>query len=503
MLIVILYTIATTWLAFYGLHVLSLVVLYLRHRHDRLQPIALSDYPIVTVQLPMYNEPHVVERVIDAAANLDWPHDRLQIQVLDDSTDRTTLLARSRIEAHRARGIDMELIHRSNRAGYKAGALSAGLDQARGTFIAIFDADFVPAPNFLKQMLPHFASESIGFVQARWDHLPSTAPLARALAIGVDGHFTVEQFSRNRSNLPMIFNGSAGIWRTDCIESSGGWGQDTLCEDMDLSLRAAMQGWRCAFVPDVTVLQEEPDHVVSIKTQHGRWAKGGAQCLRKLSVPLLKSKLTLRQKFFSLMYLSGYAAHLMMLIVILAWLPLSLHPELLHQIPLTFLGLGGIGLPLEHVLSQMVLYKDWRRKLIMFPLLLAIGFGLTFNNALNVVEGLLNRSSEFKRTPKRGANGQSSIGIDPKQTRQAWIEVALSIYTLISAGFMIEAGQFITAVVLLIYATGFALIGGGTLQSVASLTRVPRKSILSGWLTRYRVSQKSKDARSVSDEMLG
>jgi cellulose synthase/poly-beta-1,6-N-acetylglucosamine synthase-like glycosyltransferase len=487
MLIIILFTIATTFLAIYGLHVLALVFLYLRHRHDRLKPIALNDYPIVTVQLPMYNEPHVVERVIDAVANLDWPIDRLQIQVLDDSTDRTTALARSRIEAQRARGIDIELIHRSNRAGYKAGALSAGLDQAKGNFIAIFDADFVPTKNFLREMLPHFTDNSIGFVQARWDHLPSTAPLARGLAIGVDGHFIIEQFSRNRSNLPMIFNGSAGIWRKACIESSGGWAQDTLCEDMDLSMRAAMHGWRCVFVPEVAVLQEEPEHVINIKTQHGRWAKGGAQCLRKLSGPLLKSKLTLRQKFFSLMYLSGYAAHLMMFIVILAWLPLALNPQWLHQIPLTFLGLGGIGLPLEHVLSQMVLYKDWRRKLLMFPVLLAIGFGLTFNNAWNVIEGLLNRSNDWKRTPKRGANEQSSIGIDSKQTRQAWIEVALSIYTLASATFMIRDGQFVTAFVLMIYAVGFALIGGGTLQSVLSLMRV----------------RADRSPRSVSDEVLG
>ncbi|HET7377598.1 MAG TPA: glycosyltransferase [Anaerolineae bacterium] len=486
LMVVLVFSVATTWLALYGLHVLGLVVLYLRHRRDHLKTIARSDFPIVTVQLPMYNEPDVVERMIDAAANLDWPHDRLQIQVLDDSTDRTTSQARARVDAYRARGLELELLHRSNRAGYKAGALSAGLEQARGEFIAIFDADFVPAPDFLKQMLPHFVDRSIGFVQARWDHLPTSAPLARALAIAVDGHFIVEQFSRNRSGLPMIFNGSAGVWRRECIELSGGWAQDTLCEDMDLSMRAAMQGWRCVFVPDVTVLQEEPEQVINIKTQHGRWAKGGAQCLRKLSVPLLTSKLTWRQKFFSLMYLGGYAAHLMMLIVILAWLPLAMHPQWLHQIPLTFLGIGGIGLPLEHVLSQIVLYRDWRRKLLMFPLLLAIGFGMTLNNAWNVIEGLLNRSSEFKRTPKRGANGHSSIGIDPKQTRQAWIELVLSIYTLISAGFMIQAGQLVTAFVLVIYSIGFALIGGGTLQAVLSRTRL----------------RADRSPRSMSDEVL-
>ncbi len=472
LIVVLLFTIATTWLALYGLHVLGLITLYLRHRKNRSKPIVFSTLPIVTVQLPMYNEASVAERVIDAAANLDWPLDRLQIQVLDDSTDRTTALARSRVEFYKAHGLDIELLHRSNRSGFKAGALSAAMDKAKGEFIAIFDADFVPEKNFLKQMLPHFNHDSIGFVQARWDHLPTTAPLARALAIAVDGHFVVEQFSRNRSNLPMIFNGSAGIWRRSCIEDSGGWSHDTLCEDMDLSMRAAMRGWQCAFLPEVTVPQEEPEHVINIKSQHGRWAKGGAQCLRKLSWPLIKSKLSWQQKFFSLMYLSGYAAHLMMFIVVLMWLPLAINPEWLQHVPLGFLSLGGIGLPIEHVLSQIVLYKNWKRKLLMFPLLLAIGFGMTFNNAWNVLEGLLNRSSEFKRTPKRGANGQSVIGIDPKQARQAWIETALSIYTLIAGVLMFEASQWMTALILLLYSIGFALIGGGTLHTMWSLSRL-------------------------------
>ena len=464
MFVVILYSIAATWLAVYGLHVLLLVIQYWRHRHDQAQTRILIEEPRVTVQLPLYNEAAVVERIIDAVANLDWPRDRLQIQVLDDSTDRTTALARSRVEAHRARGLNIELIHRTNRTGYKAGALANGLTTATGEFVAIFDADFVPAPDYLRRMLPYFADDSIGFAQARWDHLPTTAPLAKALAIGVDGHFIIEQLARNRSGLPMIFNGSAGIWRRTCIETSGGWQGDTLCEDMDLSLRAAMAGWRSAFAPDVTVPQEEPDHIANIKSQHGRWARGGAQCLRKLSVPLLKSKLSPLQKAGGLMYLSGYAAHLMMLVVIVLWLPLALQPELFKHLPLSFLGLGGLGLPLEYVLSQVALYR-WRgvRKLLALPLLLAIGFGLAFNNGLNVLEGLINRSGEFKRTPKRGANAHSSIGYDARSAWQAWIEIGLALYTLTAAGLMIEHGQWLTAAVLLIYTVGFALVGWGTL----------------------------------------
>ncbi len=478
MLVVILYSIAATWLAVYGLHVLLLVVQYGRHRHDRLQTVDLTTCPHVTVQLPLYNEPTVVERIIDAVANLDWPQAQLQIQVLDDSTDRTTALARSRVEAHRARGLDIELIHRTHRTGFKAGALATGLTSAKGEFIAIFDADFVPAPDFLRRMLPHFVDTAIGFAQARWDHLPTDAPLARALAIGVDGHFIVEQLARNRSSLPMIFNGSAGIWRAACIAASGGWQGDTLCEDMDLSLRAAMNGWRSVFVPDVTVPQEEPEHIANIKSQHGRWAKGGAQCLKKLSGLLFRSKLSLIQKASGLMYLSGYAAHLMMLIVIVLWLPLALQPDLFRQLPLTFLGLGGLGLPLEYVMSQLALHRArGLKKLIMLPMLMAIGFGLTFNNGLAVIDGLIHRAGEFKRTPKRGANPNSAIGYDAKQAWQAWIEIGLSIYTLITASLMIHDQQWLTAGVLLIYMVGFALAGFGTIG-------LPRRNLLLHTATR-------------------
>ncbi len=465
MLLVILYSLAATYLAIYGLHVLLLVVQYLRHRRDPQHIVELTSHPIVTVQLPLYNEPAVVERIIDAAANLAWPRDRLQIQVLDDSTDRTTALARSRVEFQRSRGVNIELIHRTHRGGFKAGALAHGLATATGEFVAIFDADFVPAPNFLQTMMPHFTAASIGFVQARWDHLPTRAWPARALAIGVDGHFIIEQSARNRSNLPMIFNGSAGIWRRACIDASGGWQGDTLCEDMDLSLRAAMKGWRCVFVPDIAVPQEEPEHIVNLKSQHGRWAKGGAQCLRKLTIPLLRSNLSAVQKAGGLMYLSGYAAHLMMMIVILLWLPLALRPELFQYMPLTVLGLGGLGLPLEYVLSQFALYRrqGWR-KLLLLPAFMAIGFGLALNNGLHVVEGLFGRSGgEFKRTPKRG-NGSSPIGLDKRQMWQPWLELGLALYTLITAMLMLENQMWISAGVLLIYCVGFATVGGSSLR---------------------------------------
>ncbi|CAG0934757.1 cellulose synthase (UDP-forming) [Thermoflexales bacterium] len=464
MLLVILYTLAATYLAIYGIHVLLLVIQYWRHRRDPLRTINLVDRPCVTVQLPLYNEPSVVERIIDAAANLDWPHDRLQIQVLDDSTDRTTSLARARVELQRACGVDIDLIQRHERSGFKAGALANGLKSAKSEFVAIFDADFIPAPDFLQRMLPHFVDDSIGFVQARWDHLPTTSPFARGLAIGVDGHFVIEQAARNRSGLPMIFNGSAGIWRKACIEASGGWAGDTLCEDMDLSLRAAMQGWQCVFVPDITVLQEEPEHIAHIKSQHGRWAKGGAQCLKKLSLPLLRSNLSPAQKLGGLMYLSGYAAHLMMLVVIVLWLPLALQPDLFKQMPLAFLGFGGLGLPSEYLVSQFALHgKGGFRKLLFLPFLMAVGFGLAFNNGLNVLEGLINRSGEFKRTPKRGA-GKATVSSDSRQTWQAIFEIGLSFYTLVTAALMWRAGEAILTGVLLIYSIGFALAGWGTLQ---------------------------------------
>ena len=475
-MIAILHTLAATGLALYGVYVLALVVQCLRYRR---RPAAAAVWPawpddavlpVVTVQLPMYNERYVVERSIDAMAALDWPRDRLQIQVLDDSTDDTTAIARARVEMHRRRGIDITLIHRPHRGGYKAGALANGLRSARGEYVAIFDADFVPAPNFLRQLMPHFAGDaSIGYVQARWEHLNyRRSALARALAIAVDGHFVVEQFARDRSGWPMIFNGSAGIWRRTCIAASGGWQGDTLCEDMDLSYRAMLAGWRGAFVPDVAVPQEEPASIGAIKAQHARWAKGGAQCLRKHAVSIARARRwSLAQKVTGFAYLAGYTAHLLMVLIVLLWLPLAVDARTLQNLPLTFLGLSGLGLPIEYAVSQWALHRldgTWLRRLMYLPLLLVIGFGVAFSNALAVLAGLFTRGGEFHRTPKVAAGAIGLDGYLPRGEALGWIEIGLSLYALLAAAAMWSADNPATSALLMVYALGFSSVGIGSLM---------------------------------------
>ena len=469
------YTVTVTILALYGVYALVLIVQYGRHRlrHHPLPQVALpgcdASLPAVTVQAPMYNERYVAERCIDALAALDWPRDRLHIQILDDSTDDTTAIARAQIEHYRRRGVDITLIHRSSRAGYKAGALANGLALARGEFVAVFDADFAPAPDFLRRVMPHFIGrDSVGFVQARWEHLNySCSTLARALSLMVDGHFVVEQFARNRSDWPMIFNGSAGVWRRACLESSGGWQADTLCEDMDLSYRAALTGWRCVFVPEVAVPQEEPASIGAFKSQHARWAKGGAQCLRKHAVSILASpRWSPAQKLLGLAYLVGYTMHVGVMLVVLLWLPLAFDGQTLRQLPLTFLGLTGLALPIEFVLAQWSLHRHdgtWLRRLAYLPLLLVIGFGVAFNNALAVLAGLFTRGGEFDRTPKIAAGGVGANGYASRGEIQAWFEIAVALYALVAAVAMWSRGNVSAAVFMLFYVAGLGSVGAGSL----------------------------------------
>jgi len=468
----VLYTLAVTALALYGFYIIVLLAQYLRHRDTSPERAeARPDgraLPVVTVQAPMFNERYVAERCIDALAALDWPRDRLQVQILDDSTDDTTAIARARAEHHRRRGIDIALIHRADRSGYKAGALAHGLAAARGEFIAVFDADFAPAPDFLRRMMPHFTDDSIGYVQARWEHLNYPySVLARAASLAIDAHFAIEQFARSRSGWPIIFNGSAGVWRRSCIEASGGWQSDTLCEDMDLSYRAALGGWRSVFAPEVAVPQEEPASIGALKSQSARWAKGGAQCLRKHAASIASAPhWSLVQKAVAVAYLAGYATHALVVLVMLLWLPLALDGHTLKQLPLSFLGVSGLGLPLAYVMAQWSLHgRDgtWLRRLAYLPLLLVFGFGIAFNNTLAVLSGLLTRGGEFHRTPKVSAGGAALEGYVSRSEAQVWFEIALALYALAAAVMLWRSGNVATIVVLIGYAAGLGSVGIGSL----------------------------------------
>ena len=478
------YLIAALSVALYGANALLLAALYLRRRHDPLpRPAEPETWPAVTVQLPVYNELYVVKRLIDAVASLDYPTERLQVQVLDDSTDETTRLIWAQVTLLRARGLDIELVHRQDRRGFKAGALAHGLQTARGEFIAIFDADFVPPSDFLKQTIPHLLAEpGLGFVQTRWGHLnPGYSALTRAQIIALDGHFVVEHLGRNRSGLLMNFNGTAGVWRRTAIEAAGGWQSDTLTEDVDLSFRAQLAGWQALYLPNVEAPAELPPQIAAFKRQQARWAAGAAQCLVKLAGSLWRGKpfavgaglhalppraaaspLPWPARLEGLLHLSVWLAHPMSLVLLMLTLPL-----LLGQIPLTFnltiFWLVALGPIFAYALSQRHLHPDWRRRMLSMPVLALLGTGLALSNTLAIARALLGRDRAFQRTPKFRIERRGDLWAGNRYALPfQWVtvgELVLAGYALATVVVALAVGNYLAVPFLLLYVGGYGYIG--------------------------------------------
>ena len=473
-LFTIVYVIAALFLALYGANGLLLTWIYWRVRRRRPAEPPLTTVPMVTVQLPIYNEMHVVERLIDAVAQLDYPPDRLQIQVLDDSTDETTAIAQARVDYHRARGVDIVLVRRQGREGFKAGALAHGLCSARGEIIAIFDADFVPPPDFLRRTVPHFLSDPrLGFLQTRWGHLnASYSAITRAQALALDGHFVIEQTARQRAGWFMNFNGTAGLWRRACIEESGGWRADTLCEDLDLSYRAQLAGWHCAYLPHVVAPAEVPPQLAAFKRQQFRWAKGSIQCLRKLGGTVWQAKRPWPARLQGLIHLSSYLAHPLMVIMLLVTLPLLLSGVRLSW-PLAYLSLASLGPPILYAVAQKELYPDWWRRYAYMPVLVLLGSGIAFSNSVAVLQGLLGRGNSFRRTPKFRLEGKSghwqgrryALALD-------WTvfgEALLALYAALTITVAWKQGHTWAIPFLCLYLGGFGLMAAvGLWQSMGS-----------------------------------
>jgi cellulose synthase/poly-beta-1,6-N-acetylglucosamine synthase-like glycosyltransferase len=464
------------WLAIYGLNSFILAFLYLRHRRT-VAPIPSVDrsiLPSVTVQVPVYNELHVVERLIDAVTALDYPRDRLHIQILDDSTDETTRLAQARAAFHREQGVDIAVLRRPERQGFKAGALAWGLSQDHSEYLAIFDADFCPRPNFLLQTVPYFlVRPQLGMAQTRWSYLNADySLLTRAQTLALDGHFVVEQTGRHRSGLLMSFNGAAGVWRRRCIEEAGGWQSDTLCEDLDLSYRAQLAGWECLYLPVVDAPAEVPPQIAAFKRQQSRWAQGSVQVLRKLAGPILRARrLGWGQKAMALVHLSSYLAHALMVVLLLVSLPLLLVPDSL-QFPLGGLGLMCLGPPLVYAISQHHLYPDWVRRLRALPLLALIGIGIAWCNTRAVWRGLTRWGGTFARTPKFQLEGRAGRWADSRYRLQANAsvagEVVLALYALVATFVAYVTGNYGVISFLVLYAAAFGTVAGmGLVQEVA------------------------------------
>ncbi len=451
-----LYACCALLLVGYGASTLILLVLYMLRCARQGGPPAAPPpdvWPSVVVQLPIYNEAHVVERLIDGVARLDYPRDRLHVQVLDDSTDETTALIQACAAAHRAHGLNITHLRRPNREGYKAGALAYGLQHTGAEFVAIFDADFLPAPDTLRAMVPHLsASEKVGMVQARWGHLNAdTNFLTRVQAFSIDMHFMVEQNARSHAGLMLNFSGSAGLWRRACIEDAGGWQDTTLTEDLDLSYRAQLAGWQCLLLPDVMVPSELPPQLVAYKRQQARWAKGSTQCLRLHGGRILRAQMSPLKKWMALMHLGQYLIQPLLLILVVLAVPLMLSDRLQYML-LSVLGLAGLVPIVAFALSQAALYPRWLpRFLTALPVVVFLGAAMTLNNTIAVGAALLGRPNVFRRTPKFGLRQWQASGYALAADKTVLADLALVLYAGGGAALALAYGKMAALPLFLTY----------------------------------------------------
>jgi len=460
-------------LCVYGCHRIYLTRVYLRTR--RAPPVVDDDGgppPRVTVQLPLYNEKYVVERLVAAAVALRYPPDRLQIQVLDDSTDETRDLAAALVAAHRRQGVDIEYLHRSERRGFKAGALARGLARARGELVAVFDADFVPPPDLLLAVVPAFRDPRIGMVQARWTHLNrEVSTVTQVQAMMLDAHFVIEHGARCNAGLCFNFNGTAGLWRTAAIRDAGGWQSDTLTEDLDLSYRAQLRGWRFLFLPEVTCAGELPVEITAFKSQQHRWAKGATQVMLKLLPRIWRSALPRRAKVEATFHLSSNVAYLLMVLDSLFFLL----PSVVIRYRLGWWPTFWIDAPLflfatvSHLYffatAQQALYGTLRGRRRYLPGLLSLGVGLGLNNARAVAEALLGRASEFVRTPKlgphalRGARAVVRGAYRVELHGWEFVEIAAGAAYAVFTAWAIHRGLWLAVPFLVLFLNGFLATG--------------------------------------------
>jgi cellulose synthase/poly-beta-1,6-N-acetylglucosamine synthase-like glycosyltransferase len=470
------YLFALVSLFTYGMNCYILMMFYRRNRpralrrHEKIknsfyQNVSSKGWPRVTIQLPIFNERYVVERLIKSVCQFDYPRELLEIQVLDDSTDDTVDIANALVEQMKQGGLDIVYLHREDRTGYKAGALKEGLKSAKGELVGIFDADFIPTPNFLKEAIPYFTDPKIGMVQTRWGHVNSDySLLTRAQSIGIDGHFGVEQASRSWSGFFMNFNGTAGIWRKIAIEDAGGWQADTLTEDLDLSYRAQMHGWKLQFAPEVVCPAELPVTITAFKSQQFRWAKGSIQTAKKNLIKLFRSDVSLLIKIQAFLHLTHYMVHPMMLLVVLTSIPI-LYTQLLFThlvypiIIFTLLCLATCGPSSMYIFSQFILYNKWRGRIKFLPLLMCLGTGIAVNNSKAILEALLNINSGFVRTPKYGIKNKQdqwegkvySIPL----TMISFGELFMGLYSLTGLILFLFYSKYIISPFLMIYTAGF------------------------------------------------
>jgi len=470
------YLFALLSLLVYGINCYFLMVIYRLNypkafkNHSKLKKkfykdISSKDWPRVTIQLPIYNELYVVERLIKSVCKIDYPKNLIEIQVLDDSTDETAKIAKAMVEMMKVRGFDIVYINRIDRTGYKAGALKEGLKSAKGELIGIFDADFVPNSDFLKESVPYFIDPNVGMVQTRWGHLNCDySLLTRAQSMGIDGHFGVEQASRAWSGLFMNFNGTAGVWRKKTIEDAGGWQADTLTEDLDLSYRAQLKGWKLAFAPQIECPGEVPVTITAFKSQQHRWAKGSIQTAKKNLGKLFKSNASMFVKIQASLHLTHYMVHPMMILVILTSIPMLYTQWFFNHLTypimiFTLLCLATFGPSSMYIFSQRILYRDWKSRIKYLPFLMCLGTGIAVNNTKAVLEGLFGIESGFIRTPKYGIRRKGDRWKGKRYSiplnSVSILEFILGLYSLTGLFMFLFFSKYLVSPFLFIYTAGF------------------------------------------------
>jgi cellulose synthase/poly-beta-1,6-N-acetylglucosamine synthase-like glycosyltransferase len=463
-------------LAAYGIHRYALVYNYYKNRKNVPgPPPEIVAWPKVTVQLPIYNERYVIDRLVEAVSQFDYPRDLLEIQVLDDSTDQTQQIARDCVDRYRALGLPISYIHRDNREGYKAGALQEGLKSASGEFIAIFDADFIPPADFLRRTMPYFTDQKLAMVQTRWSYINRNySALTEVAAILLDGHFVIEHSARARSGLFFNFNGTAGIWRRTSIDDAGGWQHDTLTEDTDLSYRAQLRGWRFLYLPNIECPSELPVEMNAFKSQQARWAKGLMQTAKKILPRILRSKESAAVKAEAFFHLTANISYPLMVVMSIILLPAMIvrfyqgwFQVLVIDLPLFLASTCSISS--FYLAAERALYpKTWKRTFLYLPFVMAVGIGLSVRNAWGVLEALFNVKSEFVRTPKyrveANAKGSSNAHWAKKTYRKSaglmpFAEVALGIYFSLAVVYALQNENYATVPFLFLFVWGYLYTG--------------------------------------------
>jgi cellulose synthase/poly-beta-1,6-N-acetylglucosamine synthase-like glycosyltransferase len=464
-LLVVLYFTVLLGLSAYGLHRLHLVILCWRHKariaEAQVMPsITEEELPVVTIQLPLFNESTVAARLLDSVAKMDYPRDRLEIQVLDDSTDETQMLVRAHVDRLREQGIDAVYIHRTNRVGYKAGALDEGLKVAKGSLIAIFDADFVPQPEFVRSVVGHFKEPKVGMVQTRWGHMNRDATaLTKVQALMLDGHHLVENRARFGAGLLFNFSGTGGMWRRDAILDAGGWEHDTLTEDLDLSYRAQLAGWRFVYREDVVSPSELPEDVSALRAQQYRWAKGTVQSARKLMRRVLTAELTLSQRVEAFFHMTPHFAYPLLVLLSVLLLPaLVLMPAtdtmtmIIVDLPLCAATTGSLAA--FYMLAESAQGRPRRGALLRLPMLIALGTGLAPHLSKAVLEGMQHMAGEFVRTPKHGVKkGRYRARADLPV-----VETGLALLSFAAVIASVETGHYFATPFAVLFTVGYAYV---------------------------------------------